>query len=391
MSNPSFGIELYLKLLSQEPGKNIFVSPLSVSMAVCMALNGADSSAAQSIKDALRLSDMELDEINSMNEALISTLCSEEEERETPEDDLLAHGGDFKLVINVANSLWARKGLIFKDEFVKICEKQYSAVTDYLDPEDPNAPDKINEWVSNKTKGKITKIIDHLGQSFVLILVNAVYFKAPWTLEFSEGLTEMRPFYLSDGATKDHPLMFNTETFAYQKSESFQAIRLPYAEGRYSMTVILPDKESSLEELHSKFTVDMWKKITLSFKPKYGQVGLPRFKADWGETINEALADMGMADAFSEKADFSRMIEGDDLVWLNQVLHKTYVKVWEKGTEAAAVTAMIEIGEVEDDPVEEFCMIIDRPFIYIIDDWKTGSILFIGSMQNPEDVSDNKQ
>ncbi len=391
MSNLSFGIGLYLKLLAQQPDKNIFVSPLSISMALGMTLNGADTDTAQSIKETLGLSDMEMDEINSINETLISTFCADdrEQEPETPENDPFAseEKRESKLVINVANSLWAREGLTLKGGFAEICEKKYKAQTGYLDPGDPNAPDKVNSWAAEKTNGKIQIVIDEMIPNFVLILVNAVYFKAPWALEFTEDLTHQRPFHLADGATKDHPLMFNTETYPYQKGEFFQAIRLPYEDRRYAMTIVLPDEESSLNQLHKSFSAGMWDKIRTSLKVSYGQVGLPRFEADWGRQVNDALSSMGMGVAFSEDADFSRMISGGYPVRLDEVFHKTYIKVWEKGTEAAAVTTVTAVDFDDYKPEEEFQMIIDRPFLYIIDDNMTGAILFIGSMQNPEDIS----
>jgi len=395
MSNLSFGIDLYLKLLDKRSDNNIFVSPLSISMALCMTLNGADTDTAQSIKDTLKLSGMEMDEINSMNETLISTFCADEREQEpeTPENDPFAseEKRESKLVINVANSLWAREGLTLKSDFAEICENKYKAQTGYLDPDAPDSLDKVNSWAAEKTKGKIPVIVDHLSLNFVLMLVNAIYFKAPWAFEFSEYLTAPHPFHLTGGDAKDHPLMFNTETYIYQKGELFQAVRLPYAESRYGMTIILPDEESSLNQLHDNFSVEMLEKIRASFKASYGQVGLPRFEANWGEQINQTLSSMGMGVAFSENADFSRMINSDYPVKLDDVVHKTYIKVWEKGTEAAAVTAVTMVDFDDSSPEVEFRMIIDRPFLYIIDDNVTGSILFIGCMQNPEDISDNNK
>jgi len=364
-ANIIFGFKLFAEIVKQDTGKNIFVSPASVAIALAMTYNGAGRKTKQAMAGALELHGMSLEEVNRANAALRAML-------ENP---------DPKVQLNIANSLWARKGIIFKPVFMKKNEDFYGAEVTTLDFDDPAAPSTINSWVSEKTKGKINKIIEDISSDAILFLINAIYFKGNWTVEFAKEKTEERPFYLLDGTQENHSMMSQSGNYRYYRGKNFQAISLPYGDNkRVSMYIFLPNEGFRLREFLESLNAENWKNWMSQFQMMQGSIVLPRFKLEYELNLNNALKSLGMAVAFDKsRANFENMcpIAPGVNVFINEVKHKTFLEVDEEGTEAAGVTSVeMRITSIG----QEFSMIVDRPFFCAIRDNETGTILFMGSI-----------
>lgn len=356
-----FGFKLYSELLKEEGEKNIFLSPSSIALALSMTYNGADGKTKDAMAETLGIKDMTLEDLNKISNILIRALP----------------GTDPKVELAIANALFCNPTITFKEDFTERCRKSYFAKIS----NDFNK-DVINGWVKENTKGKIEKIIDEVPGDAILYLINAIYFKGKWALEFDKNATQEKDFYLSDGSKKTHPLMNQSGEYSYYKGEKFQAVSLPYGEGKFSMYIFLPDENSTLSEFHKGLTSENWEKWIKSFSSMEGTILLPRFKMEYEILLNDTLCALGMENAFSGAADFSGMCSGG--VFISKVLHKTFVEVNEEGTEAAAVTS-VEMGKGLSAPPERFYMEVNRPFFFAIRDNETGTVLFMGSIVNPEE------
>ena len=242
----------------------------------------------------------------------------------------------------------------------------------------------INQWVEEKTNGKIEEIVDSpLDPDLVTILINAIYFKGDWKYEFDESQTEDRTFYLKDGTTKDVPLMRLEEKLAYMENEVLQAVSLPYGEeNEMSMNVILPKENVDSEEFQTMLTYENWQKWTSEFQVKEGTLLLPKFQLEYEATLNDMLKKLGMTTAFAKGANFGKMIQEADPLWISTVKQKTYLDVNEKGTEAAAATS-VEIVTESFNMDGPFRMEVNRPFVIAITENKSDTILFLGEINNP--------
>jgi serpin B len=366
-ANTAFAFKLFAELNRQEYGKNIFISPISVGLALSMAYNGARGDTARAIAEALELGGISPDELNRANADLLTMLTSL----------------DPQVTLVIANSLWARQGLIFDPEFLQRNTAFYHAQIQSLDFSGPSAPATINAWVKQHTNGKIEKIVDEVQRDTILFLINAIYFKGDWARPFDQRRTRELPFNMLNGRHKQHPLMTQSGKFDYFAVEGFQAISLPYGAGRLSMHVFLPEQNSSLEGFLPKLNMKNWNSWMQSFRATDGTVALPRFKLEYQAALNDALKALGMADAFGPRADFSGICASEPHICIDEVRHKTFVEVNEQGTEAAAVTSvgMLRASFV---PQRTFSMIVDRPFFCTIRDTQTGALLFIGSIVDPK-------
>jgi len=366
-ANTRFGFKVFEQLAKSDAGKNIFVSPSSVAFTLAMIYNGASGETQQGMATALELQGMSLPEINQANAALRTMLAS----------------ADPKVQLNIANSLWARKGLVFKPEFIKRNQEFYAAEISDLDFAAPNAPQTINNWVNQKTNSKITKIVDQIPSDAVLYLLNAIYFKGNWATPFDKTKTKDGPFTLLSGAKKKLPLMSQNGRFRYFENEKFQAISLPYGAGRMSMYVFLPAKNSSLKNFQAELNATNFENWTSELSSTEGNIALPRFKLEYEITLNNTLKALGMETAFdSQRANFNEMCaksSGPNL-FIGEVKHKTFVEVNEEGTEAAAVTSG---GMHLTSFAPPFTMTVDRPFFCAIRDNQTGTLLFMGAIVAP--------
>jgi serine protease inhibitor len=367
-ANTQFGFKLFDQLAKQDAGKNIFVSTSSVAFALAMIYNGASGETQQAMAKALEVNGMSLQELNQANAALRATLT----------------GADPKVQLNIANSLWARKGITFKPEFVKRNQDFYAAEVSALDFALPSAPATINNWVSQKTNGKITKIIDNIPSDAILYLLNAIYFKGTWAQQFDKGKTKEGRFTLLNGATKKHPMMSQTGRYRYLESGEFQAISLPYGAGSVSMYVFLPGKNSDLNKFLAALNAASWESWMSKFRSQEGNITLPRFKLEYEVVLNNAFKALGMESAFDpQRANFKEMYAASPSanVFIGEVKHKTFVEVNEEGTEAAAATSG---GMRATSYMLPFNMVVDRPFFCAIRDNQTGTILFMGAIVEPK-------
>ncbi|MBR8838353.1 MAG: serpin family protein [Stigonema ocellatum SAG 48.90 = DSM 106950] len=366
-ANTKFGFKLFSAIQRQDSSKNVFVSPSSVAIALAMTYNGSSGSTQEAMAKTLELRGMSLDTINSSNAALKTLL-------ENP---------DPKVQLTIANSLWASQDATFKREFVQKNQDFYTARVSNLNFRDANAPNIINKWVQENTQGKINKIVEKIDPDQVLFLINAIYFKGSWTNEFDKKQTADYPFNLTSSEQKQHPMMSQTGEYRYYENELFQAINLPYGrDGKVSFYVFQPKQNSSLNAFYQNLNTENWEKWLTQFSKQEGFIRLPRFKMDYDVTLNEALTALGMGEAFSNGANFSGM--GKNLK-ISEVKHKTFVEVNEEGTEAAAATSVGVVLLSAKIPTQEpFRMIVDRPFFCVIRDNQTGSILFMGSIVNPQ-------
>lgn len=365
-----FAFKLYDQVIKQRAGKNTFVSPASVMLALAMTYNGADGTTRQAMARTLELEGMSLEEVNRSFADLKAAL--------NPTDP--------KIQLKIANSLWARNGFTLNPDFVKRNEDSFKAEVASLNFSDPAAASTINSWVKKNTEGKIDKIVDRIDGAAVLYLINAIYFKGQWQTEFKKEDTKPDTFKLPGGDRKDVSMMSQSGTFFYYKGKDFQSVALPYGEGSVSMYIFLPDEKTSLDQFERNLTAENWDAWMNSFQPAPGDLKLPRFKVEWESSLNEALKTLGMAEAFApQRANFSQIanVGGGNNLYLSEVRHKTWAEVNEEGTEAAAVTSVGVFVTSVQTPREKFVMKVDRPFFFAIRDNRTKVVLFIGSVANP--------
>lgn len=366
-ANSRFAFKLFQEIIQTEGDQeNIFVSPTSVAIALSMLYNGAEGTTSEAMAKTLEIQG--IDDINTGYGALKASL-------ENPEADVQ---------LTIANSLWARQGVPFKSEFIQKTKQFYGAKVTDLDFGDKNAAKVINRWVEDNTEGKIKQIVEEVKPDDVLFLINAIYFKGRWSNEFDQSQTVSRPFYLGDGSEKNHPRMSQTDEYRYYETEEFQAVSLPYSQGRLSLYVFLPQKQSNLKVFYQQLNAQDWEKWMVNFSKRDGTIELPRFKIEYEIELNSVLKALGMSVAFDpSQANFSGMSETQTNI--DRVKHKTFVEVHETGTEAAAATSIgIAATSAKIPSIPPFQMIVDRPFFCAIRDNQTGSILFMGAIVDPQ-------
>ncbi len=364
-ANTSFGFQLLAEIHKQDANKNIFVSPLSVSIALAMTLNGAVGETQQAMAKTLELDGMSLDAINSAYSELQKSL----------------QNLDPKVELAIANSLWARQGVDFKPDFLQRNRQFYGAEITSLDFDSLKTPEIINQWVDKNTNGKIRKIVEQINRQTVMLLINAIYFKGKWKKAFDKSKTTDLIFHLPDGREKQTPMMFQSDKYLYYRGDNFQAVSLPYGEGRLSMDIFLPAPDSNLNEFLTSLNTENWESWISQFRKMDGDIMLPRFKLEYEITLNNALKAMGMAIAFDpNRANFRDMRPVPPNLFINQIKHKTFVEVNEEGTEAAAATS-VEIRATS--AALKFTFVVDRPFFFAIQDSWTETVLFMGTVINP--------
>jgi serine protease inhibitor len=367
-----FGFKLFSEVLRQDEDKNVVLSPASVAIALMMTYNGADGETQQAMAEALALQDLSLEAVNQSSAALMSSLLE----------------ADPQVQLRIANALWGNEGVPFESDFLERTSSFYQAEITSLDFGDPETVPHINNWVSEQTEGKIPDIIGSLEPDDLLVLINAIYFKGSWSDEFDPAFTSDRPFTLMDGREISHPQMRRSDEFLYLENEQFQAVRLPYGNGRLGMYVVLPrtreSTASATTEFYASLTAADWKSWLSQFEQRQGLVALPRFTIDYDIQLNAALTTLGMGNAFQPaQANFARL--STQPAYIDAVQHKTYIDVNEEGTEAAAATAVVMAPTSISIPTTPpFEMVVDRPFFFAIQDDQTGAILFMGSILNPE-------
>lgn len=362
-SSNQFGIELFKRTAEGETG-NLMLSPLSASVALTMALNGGAGETYEQMREMLGYpADMTIAEINEAYKNLVGQLLMV----------------DPKVTITLANALFYRLGFPVKQSFSDVLAHDFKAHIEGLEFDLPTSIDVINQWASDKTKGRIPKVIDEISAETVMFLMNALYFKGDWTYQFKVSDTENRPFYLDGGGQISVPSMSGKINTKVHNGSNFSTVELPYGRTNFSMVVIVPDE--TLSQFYQGFTAETWKEITdaLDQQTHTSQVDitLPKFEFSYEKYLNEQLQAMGMIGAFEpHKADFSGITDWE--IFISFVKQNTFVKVDEKGTEAAAVTTIgFEVTSITPG------FNINKPFIFAIRERTTNTLLFIGSIVNP--------
>lgn len=359
------GFDLFREVVKvHKPDENVFISPLSIHTALGMAWNGAAGSTQKQMSEALLFPEAANTEINAAYKSLITNLLS----------------ADKDVQMDIANSIWYRKDFDIKRSFLALNQDYFGAQVSALDFNDLQASKIINKWVAEKTRDKIQAIVDNIERDHVMFLINAVYFKGIWQKEFRQENTRLMPFVLAGGKQKQVMTMETTANFAYSEHKGFRVIELPYGEGNFSMLVLLPDENSTVDIIIAGLSHDSWEELNLESNTSSEiNLRLPRFKFEFETELKQPLMNLGMKDAFMPQyADFSTI--SDDEIYISRVRHKSFVEVNEEGTEAAAVTS-IEFRTTSISEPRTFY--VDRPFVFALKEKSTNALLFIGKVMEP--------
>ncbi|MEM8524416.1 MAG: serpin family protein [Bacteroidota bacterium] len=359
-----FGFDVFQKLHESKKDENSFISPLSISTALSMVLNGADTDTKTAIQSTLNLKDWQLDEINKAYLALLTQLP----------------GLDEKVKLQIANSIWYKEGFDVLPSFLDVNSKFFNSEIQELDFLKPDAVEEINSWVEDKTEGLIDKILDEIPAEAVMYLINAIYFKGDWTHTFDGEFNYESNFFITESEQEKVEYMSRGKAhLAYLENDLFQAINLPYGDSLYAMSIFLPKPEQNIDDVIAALNTENWTAWNTAYETTEVLFSMPKFELKYEKRLNQILMDLGMDIAFSDKADFSK-INGKGGLTISEVRHKSFIKVDEQGTEAAAVTIIgIETTSVPSYPIME----VNRPFVFVIRDHQTNSALFVGKVVNP--------
>ena len=359
----AFTFDLLRAVRKHSTDANVFISPLSVSMALNMTLNGAAGTTADEMRAALRESDYSTADINAYSRELREALLR----------------ADPKTTIGIANSIWYRQGATVKAPFIEANRTYYDAEVQALDFSSPTATATINGWCAQKTHNKIKEIVKQVDPTTFMYLINAVYFKGAWTTRFEKKNTRSGDFRRADGSTQTVQMMNLMDTFRCASGNVCDYLEMDYGNHAFSMVIMLPKDGKTTQDVIATMDGKKWADAIQSLTLKEIRVLLPRFKAEYEYPMHEhILPDMGMKLPFNpELADLSGIadIGAFGRLFISSVIHKTFVQVDEEGTEAAAVTSIDIVGSNESS-----FFIVDRPFLFAIREKSTGVILFIGEI-----------
>ncbi len=359
----SFGWDLFHKVNEMaKPGENVVISPLSINQAFGMAVNGASG---ENLNEMLEVLGYQTNE--DLNEAFQNLRTALET-------------ADPKVELSIANSAWYRDDYVIKDAFFQSLKEYYNAQIEGLDFNNTSQALKIiNNWVDKNTKGKIPEIIDDIKSNHILFLINAVYFNGEWTSRFDKKQTKDAAFYLSNSEEISVKMMYQKEHFELLYQEDYRALKLPYGDASFYMTIILPNEDVSVDEIISSLNKETAGVLKNTYMANEVEVYLPRFKTECEYNLIPALKAIGMKRAFSDPSGFHNI--ANDGIIISDVIHKTFIDVNEKGTEAAAATS---IGFVETSmPPSSIVFRVDRPFVFLINEKVSGAVLFAGKIENP--------
>lgn len=375
-STDKFGFELFRQVNAATPtDENIFISPLSAAYALAMAYNGAAKETRTGIATTLAFGDLTQQQVNESFAGLTFVLT----------------GVDPSVTINIANAIWNSPSYSLVPEFVTNCQNYFDATVSPLDFTEPSAADTINNWAAKNTNDRIKKVVDPpLDPSIVCMLANAVYFKAGWTFPFDTSDTRTDSFYTGGGDVVSADYMFlDADDFISQdyefdpdftvlvKRNEFMAFSMPYGDRWFRMTIFLPAPSISVDSFIAGFTAEKWGIWRDEFNAGRFKANFPKFKFSYDTGLDQMLKAMGMEKAFQPgTADFSNMIQGGG-IWIDTVIHSTFVQVDEKGTEAAAVTIIVMPTSL---PPYINC---NRPFAFMIWEKESGAVLFMGKVAQP--------
>ena len=375
-ANNDLGMKLFNALASEEAGKNMMISPLSISIAMAMVTNGATDESLDEMKEVLGFGEMELPDVNEQFKQLIASLVE----------------ADKDMVLEIADSVWMDDAFApdVKQDFVDVLKEFYDAAFFTEDFQDEATAGKINSWVSEKTHEKIDKIIDQIAPNTIMYLINAIYFKAAWTTSFDKESTYEGVFMLSDGSESKADYMgfsydqevpeFYSYTSDWGDENGYSVVRIPYGRGVFAFYGIVPnpDNKTNIDDFIGKIAEDGFDSYISQLEERDFHVQLPKFKFAYDKSLVDVFKSLGMKKAFEEGALMN--IAGEPHApFISDIYHKTFVEVNEAGTEAAAVT-VVEVGE----NAMPSGFYANRPFVFVIRDDRTGSVLFIGKVENPK-------
>ena len=354
-------------MMAADPDANVLVSPLSASMALGMALNGAGGTTYDQMQAALGFEDLALDTINNGYRGLMIDLPA----------------ADSLVSTQIANSAWHRDGFEVNQDFLDRVRAFFDAEVAGLDFSDPSAAGTMNQWVSDRTNGRIEEIIEPpIDSQTMLFLINAIYFKGPWKYEFDPEKTQDAPFHIAEGESQSMPMMDLTAEFAFGASGGLQIVELPFGEGAFAMTLLVPWGKNAIDAEIEAMDAARWQGMLDSLGTQEVRVVLPRFRVEYDKSLKEVLQSLGMTDAFVPNvADFTGISASSPPLYISEVKQKTFVEVAEEGAEAAAATS-VEVGVKSLPPA----VIANRPFAYLIRERESGAILFAGILRRPPDA-----
>ncbi len=364
-SSNLFGFNLFKEVIAREdPDSNLFISPLSASFALGMAFNGAALQTRDEMRQALAYGNLTTTEINESYRNIIESLTQL----------------DPAVSFEIANGIWYREGKPVKQSYIDLCREYFNSLVKEVDFQDPAVLNMINDWVSDATHGHIDTIITPpVSGDLALLLANAIYFKGGWTDLFDTINTYTVSFFLHGYGNPpiNCRMMYRDDTILYLENDLFRAVDLPYGDEAFSMTVLLPNIGYTTDNIVEQLTTENWAQWMGEFSAEDIRLGLPKFKFAYETGLNEMLKAMGMNQAFSrDMAQFYNMFE-DNVGWIDTVFQKAFVQVDESGTEAAAVT-VIEFYDGLPPGLQA-----NRPFLFVIHEHESGTILFMGKIANP--------
>ena len=367
-SDQQFAFDFFANLFDEEAlteDKNFMVSPLSLSMALAMTMNGAAGETDKAMKQTLRMGDYSKTEINGyykkLKEALLKT--------------------DPTTKLSIANAIFTNRQVAVHPDFFKTNQSYYDATVQPVDFSDAATADIINKWASDQTKGLIKKVIDRTNALDLMYLLNALYFKGIWTTEFDAKNTSLKPFAGQDGVTTQVEMMKQKAKFNYAENQDLQLVQLPYGNQAFSMMVLLPRAGKELKDVVAAARqANYWSGLKSGLREAEVDLFLPKFKTEYSKKLNDVLTKMGMGITFTDAADFSGIT--DIPARISFVKQDTHISTDESGTEAAAVTTVgMELTSMPAQP-QKVIFNAERPFIYIIQENSTGAILFMGAVKN---------
>lgn len=363
----AFGLDLFKEVNAElDEGKNLMISPLSISLALAMVYNGADGDTKSQMETMLHKTGFTADQVNTAYQTLVESLADH----------------DPKVKLSIANAIFYDKDFSVKSDFISTNQTYYDAEVDELDFNNSSATlDRVNGWVKDKTNNKIEKIIDQVSPNDVMYLMNAIYFKGQWTYQFEKDNTADRAFYTENGNELQVPtMMLDETTLNYTGTNQFQLLELPYGGEKYSMLILLPTDEYSTDDVIAEMNQSNLNDLLENLHERNLKVYLPKFEFAYANSLVDNLKALGMNDAFfASLSDFSGISDIPDL-YISEVKHKSYIKVDEEGTEAAAVTGVtFDLTSVGPEPVFD----VNRPFVFAIREKDTNAILFMGKVNNP--------
>ena len=386
------GIDLHRQLATGD--ENLCLSPYSIESAMAMTFAGADGDTRAEMARVLHFPN-DGDAIRASFQSLQASLQEmSEKTAKIAEQSKKKSGPSEPITLSIANRLFAQSDYDFRQPFIDLVKKFYGAPFETLDfKKDPEAARAhINKWVAEQTRDKIRDLIPQGGIKELtrLVLANAIYLKAPWAWEFNDALTKPKPFHVRGGAAVDVPTMNNQKTYGYAKRDGFTAVSLPYSGSELQLLVLVPDEATGLKNAESKLNAELLAQCA-KLQPQDVNLELPKFRIEPPTIpLKENLEMLGMKTAFDDpqgSANFDRMSprRPDKYLAISNVFHKTFIAVEEKGTEAAAATAvvMMELTAHLEKPKEPIHVKVDRPFLFAIQHVPSGACLFIGRVTDP--------